>query len=62
MSERERIAFIEARDGIPAAIAWVERTLKLYRQCLRVGHGRHKQYRAMFVRSCLEFRGYLRGL
>ena len=66
MTERDRLNFIEARDGSAADFA--RRTLGIYRECLRQDgkksrkfhHASLPQYRRSFILSCLEFRKYLR--
>ena len=64
--ERDRIAFVEQRDGTLAAKAFASRTLKQYRRALmrgkdtrRSGYGTN--YRRTLLQSCIAFRLYLRA-
>ena len=65
--ERERLTFVEGRDGTPAAIEFARRTFKQYRAALaernqggfRSGYG--LAYRKELVISCLVFRNYIRS-
>ena len=59
--ERFRIAFLVARDGEAAAVAWVRRTLAIYQRALL--NPRHfastPDYRGLFLASCGDFRRWL---
>lgn len=67
-AEKNRLSFIENRDGKEAAKEFAQRTLDKYRECLRMDgrngrkfhHASLPQFRRGFVESCLEFRRYLR--
>ena len=49
MTEKHRIEFLVRRDGEEPARAWVERTLKIYREAIASGgHGATKEYRPLF--------------
>jgi hypothetical protein len=60
-AERFRIAFLVARDGEAAAVAWVRRTLAIYRRA--VLDPKHfastPDYRRLFLASCADFRRWL---
>ncbi|MBK9245568.1 MAG: hypothetical protein IPM30_12140 [Burkholderiales bacterium] len=58
-AEGARIEFLLARDGRPATVAWVRRTLSIYREALRSGYG--AAYRRQLVESCCDFRRWLRS-
>lgn len=59
--ERFRIGLLVARDGEAAAVAWVRRTLAIYRRA--VLHPQHfaskPDYRRRFLASCADFRRWL---
>ncbi|HJS38891.1 MAG TPA: hypothetical protein VJ789_12275 [Burkholderiales bacterium] len=59
--EAGRIAFLLARDGEERTLAWVRRTLGIYRRA--VLHPRHfastEAYRRKFLASCADFRRWL---
>ena len=59
--ERFRIAFLVKRDGEAVALAWVKRTLAIYRRAvLNPGHfASSPAYRRMFLASCADFRRWL---
>ncbi len=59
--EAARIEFLLERDGAAATLAWVRRTLMIYRRAvLDRRHFAHAtEYRHMFVASCLSFRRWL---
>ncbi|MGH8689361.1 MAG: hypothetical protein ACREVQ_16790 [Burkholderiales bacterium] len=59
--ERFRIAFLVERDGEAAALAWVKRTLGIYRRAvLDRGHfASTPVYRRLFLASCADFRRWL---
>ena len=66
MNERERLAFVESRDGVAAALEWAARTLRVYRATLARGNNkfpvrRIPMYRRQYVESCLAFRAYIRS-
>ena len=62
MTERQRIEFLVRRDGIAAARAWVERTLKLYREAVvSPGHASTNEYRPLFEQSIRDFEAWLEG-
>ena len=49
MSEKQRIELLVNRDGLKEARAWVERTVKIYREAIASGgHGATKEYRPLF--------------
>lgn len=60
-SESSRIAFLQARDGDAAALAWVKQTLAIYRRSvLNPSHfASSAGYRRLFLESCAEFRCWL---
>jgi hypothetical protein len=60
-SEKQRIDFLVRRDGVEDARAWVERTLKLYRQAIAsgTGHAATSEYRPRFEQSIREFKAWL---
>lgn len=60
-AEAERIAFLLARDGNDATVAWVRRTLAAYRRAvLDPGHfAAAPGYRRLFLASCAGFRSWL---
>ncbi len=66
MSEADRIAFMEQRDGVPAAREFAEQTLQVYRSAARPDRSGKKgfahdiRFRASFVESLLYLRAYLR--
>ena len=59
--EMERINFLLQRDGEPTARAWVERTLKIYREAIAhpASHASSKEYRPLFAESIREFEAWL---
>jgi hypothetical protein len=58
--EADRIDFLLQRDGYEMTRAWVERTLGIYRDALRVRGARGDSYSAApFERSIAEFEGWL---
>jgi hypothetical protein len=61
VSERARIDFLVRRDGLKEARAWVERTLKLYRESIasRASHASTNEYRPLFEQSIREFEDWL---
>jgi hypothetical protein len=63
MSEKQRIEFLVRRDGVKEARAWVERTLKLYRDAIASGtsHAATKEYRPLFEQSIRDFEDWLSG-
>lgn len=63
MGEKERIELLVRRDGLNQARAWVERTLKLYREAIASGtsHGATREYRPLFEQSIRDFEEWLKG-
>jgi hypothetical protein len=63
MREQGRIAFLLQRDGREATIAWVQRTLALYRRAvLAPGHfAGTATYRRSFIESYCDFKRWLGG-
>ncbi len=62
MGEKERIEFLVRRDGVEQARAWVERTLKLYREAIASGsHAASPAYRPLFEQSIRDFEIWLNG-
>jgi hypothetical protein len=62
VSEKDRIEFLVRRDGAEQARAWVERTLKLYREAIASGsHAASNEYRPLFEQSIREFEEWLSG-
>ena len=60
-SEARRIAFLVGRDGEPAARAWVERTLHLYREAVTTkSHAARPDYRPLFEASIRTFEQWLK--
>jgi len=59
--EADRIALLVARDGEEATIAWVKRTLAIYRRAvLDPAHfASLPEYRREFLASCADFRRWL---
>ena len=59
--EMERINFLVKRDGESAARAWVERTLKMYREVISNprSHASYKDYQPLFQESIHEFEAWL---
>lgn len=59
--ETERINFLVQRDGEPAARAWIETTLKLYREAIAHprSHASNKDYQPLFEESIREFEAWL---
>ncbi len=59
-SESARIKFLLERDGPEATQAWVERTIKIYRQALRSGSTTSDSlYRPRFEQAIREFEEWL---
>jgi hypothetical protein len=60
--EKERIELLVRRDGVEQARAWVERTLKLYREAIASGsHAASDAYRPRFEQSIRDFEAWLEG-
>ncbi len=67
-NEKDRLRFIEERDGQNAALVFARRTYAIYRECLgfdgknnrKFHHASIAAYRKSFIESCLVFRKYLR--
>jgi hypothetical protein len=59
--EAHRIELLIDRDGIPAARAWVERTLDIYRKAMSDTHGyaRTGHYKPLFEASIRAFEKWL---
>ena len=59
--EAARIAFLLARDGDASTLAWVRRTLGIYRRAvLDPQHfASTPEYRRRFLASCADFRRWL---
>lgn len=59
--EAARLGFLLARDGKDATMAWVKRTLAIYRRA--VLDPRHfassPYYRRLYLSSCADFRSWL---
>jgi hypothetical protein len=64
LGEEGRIGFLVQRDGRDATIAWVTRTMALYRRAvLAPGHfAGTPTYRRSFIRSYCEFKRWLVGV
>jgi hypothetical protein len=60
-SERGRIEFLLARDGLPATRQWVARTAAIYRAALGSpsSHACAPMYRGLFETAILEFEAWL---
>jgi hypothetical protein len=60
--ENERIEFLVQRDGVEAAVAWVDHTIRIYRRA--VLDKRHfastSEYRRKFIKAYCEFKRWLR--
>jgi len=70
MGEAQRLAFIEARDGIQAAVEFARMAQGIYRACILshrrevVGQNRRnfakdRENRKRIIQSCREFRAYI---
>jgi len=59
--ERERIDLLVQRDGIAAAMQWVERTVRIYRRAVlnRHHYASRDEYRRRFIRSYCAFKAWL---
>lgn len=58
--ESDRIEFLLGRDGYEATRTWVERTLDIYRQAVRVRGARADAYYGpLFEKSIAEFEEWL---
>ncbi len=57
--EHTRLAYIESRDGYPAARAFARQTYGIYRRARKTPYG--KAYRAELIVSCVVFRNFLRN-
>jgi len=60
-SEHDRIGFLVARDGLPAAREWVARTAAIYRDALgsSASHAGLPEYRRAFETAIREFEVWL---
>ena len=60
--EHGRIEFLVQRDGVKAAVVWVDRTMRIYRRAVR--DKRHfastNEYRRKFIKAYCEFKRWLR--
>ncbi len=61
MNERFRIDFIQQRDGTEACIAWVRRTMLIYRRAMidRRNFAGSPTYRREFIEAYCEFKRWL---
>lgn len=61
--ESERIGFLLQRDGPAVTLAWVERTLAIYREALRDPrhYANDPSYKPLFERAVREFEEWLAG-
>ena len=68
MSEEQRIAFVEDRDGIAGAVDFAIRTMKIYRRSVLYSRKRVKgnphhaslpEYRRLFIESYLALKRYI---
>jgi hypothetical protein len=61
VSEAHRIDFLLRRDGLEATIAWVWRTLRIYRAAVldKNHHASSAAFRPNFIQSCCDFRRWL---
>jgi hypothetical protein len=62
-SEQDRIEFLLARDGLPAAREWVARTAAIYRDAVdsSSSHAAMPEYRRLFEAAIREFEAWLAG-
>jgi hypothetical protein len=61
VTETHRIEFLVRRDGEESARAWVERTLKLYREAIASGgYAASNAFRPLFEQSIREYEDWLR--
>jgi len=73
MAEEQRLAFIEARDGVAGAIAFARRTMAQYRKAVlmsrkrgygklgrpNISHASLPDYRRGFIESYCAFKRYV---
>lgn len=61
VSEESRIRFLRQRDGDAAAIAWVKRTLAIYRSAVldKSHHASTAGFRRGYIESYCEFKRWL---
>jgi hypothetical protein len=61
VGEEYRIRFLTQRDGLEATIAWVWRTLRIYRAAVldKKHHASSEGFRRDFLQSCCDFRRWL---
>lgn len=61
MSELGRIGFLLQRDGLEATIAWVRRTVRIYRRAVldERNYASTQEYRRAFIRAYCEFKRWL---
>jgi hypothetical protein len=72
--EAERLSFLEQRGGVPDALDFAKRAYMVYRTNLllkrkvlnargmqdkKESYVTHREYRRMFIESCLAFRLYI---
>jgi hypothetical protein len=60
--EEHRIRFLLQRDGLPATIAWVRRTLRIYRIAVldKSHYASSSVFRKGFIESYCDFKRWLR--
>jgi len=60
-SERGRIEFLLARDGLPATCEWVARTAAIYGDALNSpsSHASAPEYRRLFEAAIREYEAWL---
>ena len=61
MSEERRIRFLVERDGMESTVAWVDRTMRIYRRAAldRHHHASADEYRRKFIEAYCEFKRWL---
>lgn len=69
-AEEQRLAFLEARDGIDGAVEFAQRTMRQYRSAVlrsrkrgyitaRISHASLPEYRRGFIESYLVLKQYV---
>jgi len=58
-SESRRIGFLLHRDGFPATVAWVRRTMRIYRLAVLARRGYGREYRRVLIEAYCEFKRWL---
>ena len=67
MAEEQRLAFVQARDGVPGAVAFARQTMMIYRTSVLRSRKRGidkphfaslPEYRRGFIESYLAFKDY----